>query len=356
MNAADILRLALCQLDPTVGDIAGNERAIADALGQARAAGAQVALFGELALTGYPPEDLLYKRHFLAEAQAARRTRRDASAQGIVAVVGFPQLDADVFNAAAILADGAIQAVYRKIYLPNYGVFDEQRYFRPGAGAGLVELGPHRVGITICEDIWHPGSPCADVALAGATLVLNISASPYHAGKGASSAKRCSPSAPASTSRPSPSARRSAGRTSSSSTGTRASSDHTGALVARAAQFREEILVCEVDMTAPAAERLRYAGQRAAASRNTPQAQVLARLELPPATGPAPAARVAALLVPREAEIYEALLCGVRDYTRKNGFTHVVLGLSGRDRLGAGCRDRDRCARAGARQRGRDAL
>ena len=131
------LRLALCQLNPTVGDIAANERAIADALERARAAGAGLAVCGELAVTGYPPEDLLYKEHFLRDALAALE-RLAARTQGIVAIVGFPERGADVHNAAAVLADGRIAAVYRKVHLPNYGVFDEQRYFQAGRGADHV--------------------------------------------------------------------------------------------------------------------------------------------------------------------------------------------------------------------------
>ena len=177
------LRLALCQLNPTVGDIAGNERAIAAALEDAREAGAGLALCGELAVTGYPPEDLLYKEHFLRDAREAVE-RLAAHTEGLVAIVGFPQLADDVYNAAAVLADGAVAAVYRKLRLPNYGVFDEQRYFRAGDSAGLIELGEELIGITVCEDIWQPGPPCSDLALAGATLIVNVSASPYHAGKG----------------------------------------------------------------------------------------------------------------------------------------------------------------------------
>ena len=177
------LQIALCQLDVTVGDIAGNERKIVSCLQEARGAGAQLVLFPELAVTGYPPEDLLLKEHFLADARAAL-DRIAAGTDGVVALVGFPELADDVYNACAVLAGGGVQAVYRKVYLPNYGVFDEQRYFQSGDGGALIELDDLSVGLTVCEDIWEPGPPASDEALAGATLLVNISASPYHAGKG----------------------------------------------------------------------------------------------------------------------------------------------------------------------------
>ncbi len=216
------LRLALCQLNATVGDIAGNERKIRDGIAAARGQQAQLVLFPELALTGYPPEDLLLKEHFLRDAREAL-DRLAAETEGIVALVGFPERDDDVHNALAVLADGEVKAVYRKNYLPNYGVFDEQRYFAPGDGGALIEVGGVKIGLTICEDIWEAGPPASDEAYAGASVIVNLSASPYHAGKGAERERmliqrartRCASS---------PSARSSAARTSSSSTVTRSSS------------------------------------------------------------------------------------------------------------------------------------
>src|SRR5919106_1638356 len=161
------LRIALAQIDVTVGDLEGNARKIADYAGRAEDEGAGLVVFPELALTGYPPEDLLLKTSFLEEAREAL----DALARGItgvVALVGFPQHADDVYNAAAVLADGEVAAVYRKIYLPNYGVFDEQRYFQSGSETAIVELNGVPVGITICEDIWEPGPPAMTEALGGA--------------------------------------------------------------------------------------------------------------------------------------------------------------------------------------------
>src|SRR4029453_16083479 len=174
---------ALSQLNPTVGDIAGNEAMVRAYLARARDAGAQLALSPELALSGYPPEDLLLKEHFLADVRAAVE-RIAADVHGIVAIVGFPERADDVYNAAAVLADGEVAAVYRKMYLPNYGVFDEQRYFQNGAEAAIFELNGIPIGISICEDIWEPGPPAMTEALGGAQLIVNLSASPYRAGYG----------------------------------------------------------------------------------------------------------------------------------------------------------------------------
>jgi NAD+ synthase (glutamine-hydrolysing) len=327
-----MLRLALCQLNPTVGDIAGNEAAIAASLQAARASQAQLVLFGELAITGYPPEDLLYREEFLRDARAAI-DRLAAQTEGLVAIVGFPERAADVHNAAAVLADGRLQAVYRKIRLPNYGVFDEQRYFRAGDGAGFIELGEHRVGITVCEDIWQPGAPCSDLALAGATLIVNLSASPYHAGKGLEREQMVLQRAREHIAAFAFCALV-GGQDELVFDGHSFVVDHTGALLARAAQFEEELLLCDVDLGAPAAERRRSSGHRGLAATAAPHAQLLASIPLPPAaptrgTSTPAGTRIAPLLAPAEAEIYAALGCGLRDYVRKNGFEHVVLGLSG---------------------------
>jgi NAD+ synthase (glutamine-hydrolysing) len=321
------LRLALCQLNPTVGDIAGNERAIADALAEARRTGAGLAVFGELAVTGYPPEDLLYKEHFLRDARDAL-DRLAERAHGIVAVVGFPDRAADVYNAAAVLADGRVAGIYHKVHLPNYGVFDEQRYFRAGTGAGIIELGEHRVGVTICEDIWQPGPPCSDAALAGATLVVNLSASPYHAGKGLERETLVTQRA-----RENVTALAFCaivgGQDELVFDGHSFVVDHEGTLLARAAQFKEDLLICDVDLDAPAVARRRTSGHRSLAKDRAPLADVLARLPAP-APPPQPAEpEIAPLLEPQAAEIYAALVTGLHDYVSKNGFRHVVLGLSG---------------------------
>ena len=321
------LRLALCQLDPTVGDIAANEAAIAESIEAARERGAAIVLFGELSVTGYPPEDLLYKEHFLRDARAAVE-RLAAQTQGLIAIVGFPERAADVHNAAAVLADGAVAAVYRKMRLPNYGVFDEQRYFQAGSAGGLIRLGEHLVGITVCEDIWQPGPPCSDLALSGASLIVNISASPYHAGKGLERELMVIQRARENVAAFAFCALV-GGQDELVFDGHSLVVDHTGALLARAAQFEEEILVCDVDLAASAAARRRRSGDRAVAGGAQPAVELLATLALaPPPAQPEPA-RIAPLIDPPAAEVYAALCLGLRDYVAKNGFSHVVLGLSG---------------------------
>jgi len=178
------MRLALAQIDTVVGDLDGNRDRILARLEEARGGGADLVLFPELAVTGYPPEDLLLRPGFL---KAAARTLEEiaAATRGIAALVGTPHLDRDLFNACAVCVDGEVKAIYRKQFLPNYGVFDEDRYFQPGRGLVLLRCGEALVGPTICEDIWQPGPPATDLALAGAHVVANISASPFHVGKGA---------------------------------------------------------------------------------------------------------------------------------------------------------------------------
>lgn len=224
------MRLALCQMNATVGDLSGNTQRILDGIEAAKQARAELVLFPELALTGYPPEDLLLREHFLQDT-GAQLQRIATAAEGIVAIVGFPEripgavrgpepgspgpIATVLYNAAAVLAGGAVAQVYRKVHLPNYGVFDEQRYFKSGdPGGTVIELAglgigvgqqdstelrvgvrqqdstrqeadtDQRVGVTVCEDLWVAGAPATSEAGAGATLIVNISASPYHAGKG----------------------------------------------------------------------------------------------------------------------------------------------------------------------------
>ena len=322
------MRLALCQINATVGDIAGNTERVREGILAARRAGAELALFPELVLTGYPPEDLLLKEHFLADAGAALASLA-AHCTDICAIVGFPERAEDVYNSAAVLAQGAVQAVYRKGYLPNYGVFDEQRYFQAGDGGALARVGAHTIGLTVCEDIWESGPPASDEAVAGASLIANISASPYHAGKGAERERMF--------------AQRArdnlaciafcalvGGQDELIFDGHSCVIDHTGRTIARAPQFQEAMLVCDVDLEAASAARLRDAGHRPAARMAARRVPVIAAVQDRQEPRPAPAAsEISEPLQPREAEIYGALVLGLRDYVRKNGFTRVVLGLSG---------------------------
>src|SRR5690349_14784099 len=176
------MRLALAQINSVVGDIDGNSAKVVQWLHDARGANADLVLFPELVVTGYPPEDLLLRPGFVRAARRAVEGIAKA-AHGITALVGAPHLDADLYNACFVLAHGEVRTIYRKRYLPNYGVFDEDRYFAPGHDLMLLRFGDALVGPTICEDIWQPGPPATDLALAGAQLIANISASPFHVGK-----------------------------------------------------------------------------------------------------------------------------------------------------------------------------
>lgn len=323
------MRVALCQMNATVGEIAGNAERIRDGIEAARAQHAQLVLFPELAITGYPPEDLLLRTHFLADARAALE-KLAAYTNGIVAIVGFPERAQDVYNAAAVLAQGRIHAIYRKNYLPNYGVFDEQRYFQAGSECAVIDIGADRVGLTVCEDIWEPGPPASDEAMAGASLIVNISASPYHAGKGCERERMFAQRA-----------RDSlvcvafcglvGGQDELVFDGYSCVVDHTGQTIARGRQFEQDLIVCDLDLEAAAAARLRDASHRPAARRIEREVSVLPALAAIP--GPAevvsPPVALHEPIAPQEAEIYAALVLGLHDYVRKNGFSHVVLGLSG---------------------------
>jgi NAD+ synthase (glutamine-hydrolysing) len=323
------MRLALCQINPTVGDIHGNAELIAEGIERSRAAGADLVLFPELALTGYPPEDLLLKEHFLADAARALG-ELTAKSTGLAAIVGYPERAEDVYNAAALLVDGELHAVYRKVYLPNYGVFDEQRYFQAGRGGAVFDLGGERVGLTVCEDIWEPGPPASDEAYAGATLIVNISASPYHAGKGAERERMFAQRARDNLACVAFCALV-GGQDELVFDGHSCVIDHTGATIARAEQFAEQTLICDVDLQAAAAARLRDASHRPAVRRNPQQVQVIAPVNIAASVPERPdlSPALAQALEPVEAEVYGALMLGLRDYVQKNGFAHVVLGLSG---------------------------
>lgn len=316
-------------MNATVGDVAGNERKILDGIAAAHGQQAELVLFPELALTGYPPEDLLLKEHFLSDTRAAL-DRIAAATEGIVALVGFPERDDDVYNALAVLADGAVQAIYRKNYLPNYGVFDEQRYFATGDGGALIEVRGVKIGLTVCEDIWEPGPPASDEAYAGASVIVNLSASPYHAGK-AVERERMLIQRARDTMCVVAFCGLVGGQDELVFDGHSLVVDHRGEVLARAGQFTEELLVATVDPLAPRTYRLRDSRHRLA-GRDARAVPTLARIELPEAVArdehPLTRGPIAPLLEPT-AEVYAALVCGLGDYVRKNGFDRVVLGLSG---------------------------
>src|SRR5579871_4830892 len=257
------MRLALAQMNSVVGDLDGNRAAILARLTAARDAGADLVLFPELAVTGYPPEDLLLRPAFV---RAAQRIVDDlaGSATGITALVGAPHLDSDLYNACYVLAGGEIRAVYRKRFLPNYGVFDENRYFASGDDLLLLRFGEVVVGPTICEDIWQPGPPATDLALAGAQLIVNLSSSPFHVGKDREREEMLRVRA-----------RDNScfvalcnmvgGQDELIFDGNSVVIDDEGELVARAASFEEELLVVDLDPATAVGRRLRDVRRRALA-------------------------------------------------------------------------------------------
>ena len=321
------MRIALAQMNSVVGDLDGNRERILARLDEARTAGADLVLFPELAVTGYPPEDLLLRPGFL---HAARRSLEliAAETKEIAALVGTPHLDRDLFNACAVCADGRVKAVYRKRFLPNYGVFDEDRYFQPGRDLVLLRLGDTLVGPTICEDIWQPGPPATDLALAGAHVVANISASPFHLGKGREREEML--------------AQRArdnvawvvfvnavGGQDELVFDGHSLVVDEEGEVVARGPAFEETLLVVDIDPATATGRRLSDARRRAQARERVdlldPPVVELGKPRRQEATAPPALAPV----LPGLEEMRLALELALRDYLEKNGFREVVLGISG---------------------------
>ncbi|HEX2231773.1 MAG TPA: NAD+ synthase [Thermoleophilaceae bacterium] len=320
------LRAALAQINPVVGDIEGNAAKVADWIARAREGGAALVVFPELCLTGYPAEDLLLKTQFV-DAAAAAVEDIASEAREIAAFVGFPERADDVYNCAGLLADGRVSAVYRKVHLPNYGVFDEQRYFQAGTEAAIVELNGVPIGVTVCEDIWEPGPPASAEALAGAQLIVNLSASPFHMGKGMERERMLVQRA-----RDNVAAvlfcNTVGGQDELVFDGYSVAIDQDGEVIARAPQFEESLTFLTVDPGAVAAARLRDPRHRTAARRERKAVPVLASLSVETEPAEPVGGDVAQTLGP-EAEVYAALRLGLRDYVQKNGFERVVIALSG---------------------------
>ena len=322
------MRLALAQIDSVVGDLEGNRDRILTRLDQGREAGAELVLFPELAVTGYPPEDLLLRPGFI---QAAERTVNEIAREtrGIAALIGTPHFDGDLFNACAVCSGGKVTAIYRKRFLPNYGVFDEDRYFAPGRDLVLLRLGETLVGITICEDMWQPGPPATDLALAGAHLLVNISASPFHVGKDREREEMFAARARDNSAFVAL-CNMVGGQDELVFDGHSVVLDDEGEVVARAPGFEEALLVVDVDPTAAIGRRLSDARRRALARERedvpTPAVVELSadsNADAPPAPG-----GVAPLVDDLE-QMRLALELGLRAYVDKNGFRDVVVAVSG---------------------------
>jgi NAD+ synthase (glutamine-hydrolysing) len=323
------MRLALAQINTVVGDLDGNRSLILSRLDEARAAGADLVLFPELAVTGYPPEDLLLRPAFV---RAARRSLDEiaVATSGIAALVGFPSFDGDLYNACAVCSDGEVRAVYRKRFLPNYGVFDEERYFASGRDLVALRLGESLVGVTICEDMWQPGPPATDLALAGAQLLVNVSASPFHVGKDRDRDEMFQQRA-RDTSSFVAFVNAVGGQDELIFDGHSVVLDDQGEVLARAPGFEEALLVVDVDPTAAMGRRLSETRRRALArEREEPPSVEIVPLVLQrqTPTGSVPTENVAPLLDDLE-QMRLALALGLRDYVEKNGFRDVVVGLSG---------------------------
>jgi NAD+ synthase (glutamine-hydrolysing) len=324
------LLIALAQIETAVGDFEGNSRKILEYVGRAEDAGAEIVLFPELCLTGYPPEDLLLKPEFLDRSMdAIAGIAREVGE--IIAIIGFAEGDYDVFNAAAVVTRGEIVCTYRKTLLPNYGVFDERRYFGAGDQGVVLDIGGIRAGITICEDIWFPVGPVEElVSRGGVELILNLSASPFNRGK---YERR----------------RRLVMSRSIDGPVVLAYVNNVGAqdelvfdggscvhhprlgFIASAARFKEELLLCPVETAGLRSRRALEPLFRHGGSVRNGDAIRVCRLGRPDrkTSGRRPATGTEVGPMTCNEEIFEALVIGLREYVRKNGFEKVVIGISG---------------------------
>jgi len=324
-----LIRIGLAQVNTVVGDLDGNTRLITDWIGRARDQGVDIVAFPELALTGYPPEDLVLKPGFVRDNLKQLKVVARAT-NGISAVVGFVDEDGDLYNAAAFIQDGEIKAVYHKVFLPNYGVFDEERYFAPGHRCPIFELSGIRVGVSICEDCWYPSGPMAWEAHHGAEILININGSPYHAGKRVPREEMVAERA------------RDygayvayvnliGGQDELVFDGNSVIFGPGGEVLAHAASFREDLLVYDIDLNATAYhrphEKIHYEAEGAARLE-----LIVTEVPLPALAAYPPKPKVAPRIeIPLEgaAEIYAAVVLGTGDYVRKQQFQKVVIGLSG---------------------------
>jgi len=325
-----MVRLFLCQMNPTVGDVWGNTQKISDGMDQARKCGADIAVFPECAVVGYPPEDLLFKSQLIDQNLRAVEELREKS-RGLTAIVGFVDRGDDLYNAAAVLHNGEFRGVARKAILPNYGVFDEDRYFQTGQETQVFRLGPCTFGVTVCEDLWYPSGPARTQALlGGAGLLINISASPYHAGKVQARetmlATRASDNAAILAF-----CNTVGGQDELVFDGNSVIFSPQGKLLARGLCFEEDHVVFDVDPNEVFYQRLRDPRRRVALHREslgTPLGETVELSPLPRVSRPSlPTREIQGVCA--EEEIYRALVLGCRDYARKNGFAKVLLGLSG---------------------------
>jgi NAD+ synthase (glutamine-hydrolysing) len=321
------MRLALAQIDTVVGDLDGNRDTIVSRLDEAKEAGADLVLFPELAVTSYPPEDLLLRPGFIrAAAQTTEQVAR--ACRGIVALVGAPQFDRDLYNACYVCAGGEIKAVYRKRFLPNYGVFDEDRYFAPGQDLVLLEQGGVLIGPTVCEDVWQPGPPATDLTLAGAELIANISASPFHVGKDREREAMLVTRA-RDNSCYLAFCNAVGGQDELIFDGHSVVLDDEGNVLARAPGFEECLLVVDVDPREAITRRLSDVRRRSLA-RERGRVPTIEAIHVGSLHDHGE--HVDGTVTPPEQDVEQmrlALVLGLRDYVAKNGFSDVVVAVSG---------------------------
>jgi NAD+ synthase (glutamine-hydrolysing) len=321
------MRLALAQINTVVGDLDGNGDRILARLDEAKSHGADLVVFPELAVTGYPPEDLLLRPSFV---QAARHKAEELAraARGIVALIGVPWLDRDLYNACAVCASGEIKLIYRKRFLPNYGVFDEDRYFAPGRDLALLEHGGTLIGTTICEDMWQPGPPATELALAGAQVLVNLSASPFHVLRDRERQEMFATRA-----------RDNScfvafcnavgGQDELIFDGHSLVLDEGGGVVARAPGFEEALLLADIEPADAVARRLRDVRRRALARDRGEVPELPAVSVGVPHEPPPPIEPLVAPVLDELEQMRLALELGLRDYVEKNGFGDIVVGVSG---------------------------
>ena len=320
------LRVALAQINCTVGDLEGNVGAIVSGIEAAEGQAADLVVFPELAIPGYPPEDLALRRRFVRDnLEALERVQEATAGRHVTAVVGFIDLGVDPYNAAAVLHDGQRKGVYHKQFLPTYGVFDESRCFRAGDESPVFEIAGARVGVSVCEDIWYSSGPVREQALAGAEVVVNINGSPFHAGKRAEREKMLA-------TRASDNAvfvcyvNLVGGQDALVFDGGSMVHDAQGALIAAAPLFEEALLVVDLEPEAALQVRLHDPRLRRLAA---PASKAVFVSVVAAGTGEPLPAPVLAERLSEEAEVYAALVLGTGDYVRKTGFRQVVVALSG---------------------------
>jgi NAD+ synthase (glutamine-hydrolysing) len=323
------LRLGMAQINTTVGDFQGNTQKILEAIAHGKSLSVDLLTFPELAVCGYPPEDLLLKPQFVREnLKAIEKIEKHCS--GLTVVVGFVDAQSDIYNAAAVIHDAKLAGIYHKIYLPNYGVFDENRYFQAGQGCPVYTVAGIGVGINICEDIWYEAGPATIQAYSGAEVIVNISASPYHFGRLKFRERMLST--------------RAAdnvvivaynnlvgGQDELVFDGGSMVLDEKGQLIAKGKQFEEDLIMADLDVEAVFRTRLRDPRWRKEASQLGQQRQAtkVTLSEAPLATQKPELAKAQAQSLGPAEEVYRALVLGTGDYVRKNGLTKVVIGLSG---------------------------